>query len=275
LDGGENLDIKDLETFLTSPTPKNAGTVHCYVLRRARGALKLSPEYRLFMRAGKRFLLAAKKRVMKRTSNYMITMTQGDLVGSEAEKESIGKLRSNTWGTEFIVYDKGMNPTKIESAKSMGFSGRMPSGNPDQIRKELCAVTYAQNILGTKGPRKMKVAVPQVMRNGKTVVFQPTKAEDGLLKRAKNNDKNCFILINKPPRWNDLVGAYVLNFYGRVTMASVKNFQLVHPDDHDTVVLQFGRVGPNQFNMDYRYPLSPMQAFSVCLSSFDYKLACE
>ena len=27
----------------------------------------------------------------------------------------------------------------------------------------------------------------------------------------------------------------------------------------DTVVLQFGRVGPNQFNMDYRYPLSPMQ----------------
>ena len=93
LDGGENLDIKDLETFLTSPTPKNAGTVHCYVLRRARGALKLSPEYRLFMRAGKRFLLAAKKRVMKRTSNYMITMTQGDLVGSEAEKESIGKLR--------------------------------------------------------------------------------------------------------------------------------------------------------------------------------------
>lgn len=93
LDGGENLDIKDLETFLTSPTPKNAGTVHCYVLRRARGALKLSPEYRLFMRAGKRFLLAAKKRTMKRTSNYMITMTQGDLVGHEAEKESIGKLR--------------------------------------------------------------------------------------------------------------------------------------------------------------------------------------
>ena len=50
--------------------------------------------------------------------------------------------RSNTWGTEFIVYDKGMNPTKIDSAKSMSYSGRMPSGNPDQIRKELCAVTY-------------------------------------------------------------------------------------------------------------------------------------
>ena len=51
-------------------------------------------------------------------------------------------VRSNTWGTEFIVYDKGMNPTKIDSVKSMSYSGRMPSGNPDQIRKELCAVTY-------------------------------------------------------------------------------------------------------------------------------------
>ncbi len=66
-------------------------------------------------------------------------------------------------------------------------------------------------------------------------------------------------LINKPPKWNDQVfkdslftnlypfflcsakcnvlcgssqvGAYVLNFRGRVTMASVKNFQLVEPGE--------------------------------------------
>lgn len=34
------------------------------------------------------------------------------------------------------------------------------------------------------------------------------------------------------------VGAYVLNFNGRVTMASVKNFQLVDPDEQETIVLQ-------------------------------------
>jgi len=34
------------------------------------------------------------------------------------------------------------------------------------------------------------------------------------------------------------VGAYVLNFNGRVTMASVKNFQLVDPDEQNAVVLQ-------------------------------------
>ena len=50
----------------------------------------------------------------------------------------------------------------------------------------------------------------------------------------------------------------MLNFSGRVTHASVKNFQLVSPDDHDTVVLQFGRTGKDGFSMDYQWPLSPL-----------------
>ena len=69
-------------------------------------------------------------------------------------------------------------------------------------------------------------------------------------------------------------GAYVLNFNGRVTCASVKNFQLVLPDDEETVLLQFGRT-ETDFSMDLRWPLSPLQAFCITISSFDYKLACE
>ena len=52
---------------------------------------------------------------------------------------------------------------------------------------------------------------------------------------------NMIWLINKPPTWNMgsfmhlltqiALEAYVLNFSGRVTMPSVKNFQLINPDD--------------------------------------------
>jgi tubby-related protein 1 len=35
------------------------------------------------------------------------------------------------------------------------------------------------------------------------------------------------VFKNKKPIWNDTIGAYVLNFNGRVELASVKNFQLV------------------------------------------------
>uniref|UniRef100_A0A8D0HGA9 Tubby-like protein n=1 Tax=Sphenodon punctatus TaxID=8508 RepID=A0A8D0HGA9_SPHPU len=41
------------------------------------------------------------------------------------------------------------------------------------------------------------------------------------------------------------------------------------------IVLQFGRVSSDVFTMDYRFPLCALQAFAICLSSFDGKLACE
>ena len=70
--------------------------------------------------------------------------------------------------------------------------------------------------------------------------------------------------------------AYCLNFNGRVTHASVKNFQLVDEADEDErVVLQFGKVGKDMFTMDFQWPMNATQAFAICLTSFDSKLACE
>lgn len=83
------------------------------------------------------------------------------------------------------------------------------------------------------------------------------------------------VLRNKTPVWNDDTQSYVLNFHGRVTQASVKNFQIVHDSDPDYVVMQFGRIADDAFTMDYRYPLCALQAFAIALSSFDGKLACE
>ena len=90
------------------------------------------------------------------------------------------------------------------------------------------------------------------------------------------------VLKNKPPRWHEQLQCWCLNFRGRVTVASVKNFQLIaanqpqtQSDGPDKIMLQFGKVGKDMFTMDFRYPLSAFQAFAICLSSFDTKLACE
>ncbi|XP_076943874.1 tubby-like F-box protein 8 isoform X2 [Bidens hawaiensis] len=100
------------------------------------------------------------------------------------------------------------------------------------------------------------------------------------------------VLKNKAPRWHEQLQCWCLNFKGRVTIASVKNFQLIAAQpppaaaapgtsqlpaqvEQDKVILQFGKVGKDMFTMDYRYPLSAFQAFAICLSSFDTKLACE
>lgn len=86
---------------------------------------------------------------------------------------------------------------------------------------------------------------------------------------------NIVELHNKTPVWNDETQSYVLNFHGRVTQASVKNFQLIHDSDPDYIVMQFGRTSEDVFTMDFRYPLCAMQSFAIALSSFDGKLACE
>ena len=118
-----------------------------------------------------------------------------------------------------------------------------------------------------------------------------------------NGSAKYMKLVNKTPRWNQSLGAFCLNFQGRVTVASVKNFQLVDEADEapacalvllcsrafplrraltqragaaqDRVILQFGKCSDDTFTMDYAYPLCAMQAFAICLSSFDHKLACE
>src|SRR5262249_52765141 len=93
--------------------------------------------------------------------------------------------------------------------------------------------------------------------------------KDGLRCGYVPAQKDRVLVLNtKSPRWHQQLHCWCLNFHGRVTVASVKNFQLVSAVDCEKVVLQFGKVGKDLFTMDYRYPISAFQAFAICLTSF-------
>lgn len=267
------LNLTDMRSFLLSPLPKSCGICQCYIRRNKSGTNKLFPLYALFLKDGDRFLMASKKRPNNKTSNYLISMGESDL--SKDGAGYLGKLRSNFVGTDFQIFDNGINPSKEAGAND-------GDETSTEIRRELASVVYNANVLGSRGPRKMQVAIPIVGEDGKPLQWKSTVPKPGqiggddILSRMKErNFRDLSYLINKPPRWNEQVGAYVLNFNGRVTMASVKNFQLVDPDNQSVVVLQFGRVGKDEFTMDLQWPMSPFQAFAITLSSFDSKIACD
>lgn len=75
------------------------------------------------------------------------------------------------------------------------------------------------------------------------------------------------VLRNKLPTWNSQINAYTLEFGGRALVPSVHNFQLM--DDDERVVLQLGKTSEVQYNVDFSFPLTPYQAFCICLSVTD------
>lgn len=237
-------------------------------------------------------------------------------------------FRSNFLGTKFIIYDtqppyngSQLSPPGRTSRRfySKKVSPKVPTGSYN-----IAQVTYELNVLGTRGPRRMHCTMHSIpassLEPGGTVPGQaellPRNLEDSFrsISFSKSIDNSTefsssrfsdiigprdeedegkdrpLVLRNKPPRWHEQLQCWCLNFRGRVTVASVKNFQLIAAtqpaagaptpsqppaSDHDKIILQFGKVGKDMFTMDYRYPLSAFQAFAICLSSFDTKLACE
>ncbi|KAL8579499.1 hypothetical protein ACOMHN_025452 [Nucella lapillus] len=256
-----DLALDDLEEFAITPAPQGH-PIRCRITRDKKGVDRgIFPTYYLHMEledGKKKFLLAGRKRKKSATSNYLISTDPTDL--SRNGESYCGKLRSNLLGTHFTLFDHGDNPRK----------------NAEGARQELVAVAYETNVLGFKGPRKMTVIIPGMTSDHKRVDIKPRGNHDGLVERWKRkNMENLLELHNKTPVWNDETQSYVLNFHGRVTQASVKNFQIVHDNDVDYIVMQFGRVAEDVFTMDFNYPMCALQAFGIALSSFDGKLACE
>uniref|UniRef100_A0A8D2B3V7 Tubby-like protein n=1 Tax=Sciurus vulgaris TaxID=55149 RepID=A0A8D2B3V7_SCIVU len=258
------VQVDEPQVFVLQPAPQGR-TVRCRLTRDKRGMDKgMYPSYFLHLDADKKvFLLAGRKRKRSKTANYLISSDPTNL--SRGGENFIGKLRSNLLGNRFTVFDNGQNPQRGGSSTDLG-----------SLRQELAAVIYETNVLGFRGPRRMTVIIPGMNTENERVPIRPRNASDGLLIRWQNKTLESLIeLHNKPPVWNEDSGSYTLNFQGRVTQASVKNFQIIHADDPDYIVLQFGRVAEDAFTLDYRYPLCALQAFAIALSSFDGKLACE
>ncbi|XP_052599812.1 tubby-related protein 1 isoform X3 [Peromyscus californicus insignis] len=258
------VEVGEPREFVLQPAPQGRA-VRCRLTRDKKGMDRgMYPSYFLHLDTEKKvFLLAGRKRKRSKTANYLISRDPTNL--SRGGEDFIGKLRSNLLGNRFTVFDNGQNPQRGGGGVEVG-----------SLRQELAAVVYETNVLGFRGPRRMTVIIPGMNSDNERVPIRPRNSSDGLLVRWQNKTLESLIeLHNKPPIWNEDSGSYTLNFQGRVTQASVKNFQIVHADDPDYIVLQFGRVAEDAFTLDYRYPLCALQAFAIALSSFDGKLACE
>ena len=87
-------------------------------------------------------------------------------------------------------------------------------------------------------PIYSKVILPRLDDNDQMYQYRPIKERLGILRDFSMDKKdNLVTYVNRPPKWNSVVEAYVLNFYGRVDKPSVKNFQLIEEGKEDLIYL--------------------------------------
>lgn len=273
----QKLELQDMAKMALQPVPLDAGIIRCYVKQVYRGMFK-QYGYELYLQGQigtqeeDKFLLAARRQVRSNmTANYTICT---DKECTDAKR--IGRMGSNFLGTCFTLYDNGRDPQKLAKVQDAVSSEDAVVQNVLQIREELGCVTYEPNRTSV-GPRKMRVVIPDVdEEGGLSKIVRPMSRQDRLVTRLSLGDMNDLMRFsNREPVFREDLGAYCLDFGGRVSMASVKNFQLISSEDPSMGnILQFGRVADDMFTMDFQWPLSPFQAFAICLSSCDTKLAC-
>ncbi|XWS29284.1 hypothetical protein CRYUN_Cryun24cG0015200 [Craigia yunnanensis] len=299
---------------LKQPGPRES-PIQCYI-RRDRATSTYLLFYGLVPSEGEsdKLLLSARKVRRATCTDFVVSLVADDF--SRASNTYVGKLRSNFLGTKFTVYDSqppcdSIIPSTTRSNRrfhSKQVSPRLPAWN-----YSIGTITYELNVLRTRGPRRMhcilhSIPVSAIQEGGTapTPSAFPQFFDDQLSPLPSSKGKEPVIdtsspslpatpvfslgsgepltLKNKAPRWHEQLQCWCLNFKGRVTVASVKNFQLVaavepshnvSSEEQEKVILQFGKIGKDIFTMDYRYPLSAFQAFAICLSSFDTKPACE
>ena len=153
----------------------------------------------------------------------------------------LGSLKANFWGTGFDLFDYGLDHEFEDDMIPDGFITK-----PRIYGK----IQYETNILAE---------VPRAFR----FTFENPEI---------NNSETT--LKNVKPLWNDDRGCYCLNFYGRALTASAKNFQLIEEDDtEDDIILMHGKEKSDYYNVDYRSPLNPIQAFCISLAAIGNKRA--
>ena len=212
--------------------------LRCRITRRKNLLDKATPTFLLHMEHEDRFVLAAKKKLIS-TSVYYVISDSAETIQTDSP-HYLAKLKGNFKRTRFVLKDQ----------RSSG------------VQQELACVNYSKNVL----PRVLHLAIT----NADLPEDAPTGKSTNIEADFKANDPSkLFFMKNVSPRWNETTQSHYLNFGGRVTQPSIKNMQIVSELDENYIVMQFGRCGTDVFTLDARWPITPIEAFGIALSTFD------
>ena len=218
------------------------------------------------------------------------TATMKDIPIDPCAHGFLGQMIPNFVGTRFTIYDyRVIDPSDktcgIHELGHIMYDTNIIGRVPNSMKAFL--LRYDEHFMEQKQNQSIadRVAVTDSKHNDLEKTFMDTimMKEDHKYSGVEVHEQAQLIsLRTKKPVWSSKHEAWCLDFGGRVKRASKKNFILVaEPGREDLeeefgvneALLLFGKVNDERFSLDYRYPLSPVQALGVALTTFASKLA--
>jgi len=199
----------------------------------------LLPAFHMYMvlnETYKAFAFSAAKRVVAHNTHYAVSLDH--LENGQASEAFCGKLRCNSKGTEFAIYDDSNDPYGLKTGKP---------------RRELGIISYKKKLLG---PTELIVVMPRVRKDGACAQFRPSQPEESMIQLFKaGRVEHMFILRGTA---NVAPGGMVELFHNGAALSSGSG----------KVVFQAFKRPEGDWSVKYMHPLSCFQAFNICISIF-------
>lgn len=134
-------------------------------------------------------------------------------------------------------------------------------------KQQVAFIKHSRTPIGDGIFNCMEVHVPGLYSDESRVIWCPKLGRGNLGAEPLDDCCESQKLVTKKPVWNDEVESLVLDFKGRGITSSAKNFQLGLGRKPEHVICQYGKIGTNTFSLDFRYPLSIIQAFAIAMTT--------
>lgn len=180
------------------------------------------------------------------------------------------KLSKNTLRIDIFMYDpcdqetRGVFDTE-RPAFTLSCNAARTTWRLCQERCDACRQADADSVCGCQGHREI-----MRVRHSSTSVGEGVNhcMDVHVLPQGHLPVAHEYRLASRMPVWNPQADSMVLDFQSRNVIPSAKNFQLaVEGDDRERVICQYGKIATDSFGLDFRYPLTVIQAFGLSLTT--------
>lgn len=282
------LGLSEISKLSVFPGSDGEAMVQGHVLRVK--TLLGGSQYHYFIQD--QLVLMAQKQLKNRTSNYhLFDMTRAVAGSTKLTKKSgnyVGKLRANFSRRKYVVVSNLRRRTELGA---MTFEPTSTASEPRRLtvvlpplstkRREVEGLTVGDSSDSFSVLLDLLATINDDSNSSRSSKGADSEAIEAAVRHSPIPPDALQVYENKLPVFEN--GYYRLNFNGRVSVPSVKNFQLVARDrgaaphvpptsaaDDKRVVLQFGKVDDKKFHLDFRAPVTPIQAFALALAQFNY-----